>query len=102
MASLAFWLQYMWWESPSTPMFLVKAMRFWDVANLALDLIAWLVRNADASKARNAAVLGFLFFFALQAPVSLYGFFVNPVSTHIVFAVIAGLIAFSFFIARRY
>jgi hypothetical protein len=85
----------------STPMFLVMAMRFWGVANLALGLTAWLVRNAESSKTRDAVVLGFTFFFVLQAPVSIYGYFVDPVPPHIVFAVIEALIAIGFLLARR-
>lgn len=86
----------------STPMFLVMAMRSWGVANLALGLIAWLARNADASKARDAVVLGFTFFFVLQAPVSLYGYITDPGRLpHLIFAVIEALIAIGFFMARR-
>jgi len=85
----------------STPMFLVMALRFWGVANLALGVIAWLVRNADASKTRDAVVLGFTFFFTLQAPVSLYGNFVDPDSPHWIFVLIEALIAAGFFIAGK-
>jgi len=85
----------------STPMFLVMAMRFWGVANLALGIIAWLVRNAEASKTRDAVVLGFTFFFVLQAPVSLYGYFVDPGSPHVIFALIEALIAVGLFMAGR-
>ena len=85
----------------STPMFLVMAVRFWGVANLALGFTAWLVRNAEASKTRDAVVLGFTFFFVLQAPVSLYGYFVDPGSPHLIFAVIEALIAVGLFIAGR-
>lgn len=83
------------------PPFLVMAMRFWGVASLPLGLIAWLIRNAEASKTRDAVVLGFTFFFILQAPVSLYGYFVDPGSPHVVFAVIEALIAVGFIIAGR-
>ena len=85
----------------STPMFLVMAMRFWGVANLALGLLAWLVRNADASKSRDAIVLAFTFFFVLQAPVSVYAYFVDPGSPHLVFAAVEALIAVGFFLAGR-
>ena len=85
----------------STPIFLVMAMRFWGVANLPLGLIAWLVRNAEASKTRDAIVLGFTFFFVIQAPVSLYAYFVDPGGPHLIFAIIEALIAVSFFLAAR-
>ena len=85
----------------STPMFLVMTMRFWGVANLPLGLIAWMVRNADASKTRDAVVLGFTLFFAIQAPVSLYAHFVDPASPHLIFAVLEALIAVGFFLAGR-
>ena len=51
-------------------MFLVMAMRFWGVASLPLGLITWLIRNTDASKTRDAVVLGFTFFFVVEAPVN--------------------------------
>jgi hypothetical protein len=85
----------------STPMFLVAAMRFWGVANLALGVIAWLARNAEESQARTAIVNGFLFFFVLQALVSFYSYTFDPVPPHIVFGVIEALIGVGFFLARR-
>ena len=85
----------------STPMFLVMAMRFWGVASLPLGLIAWLIRDAGGSKTRDAVILGFTFFFVLQAPVSLYAHFVDPVGPHVPFAVIEALIAVGFLMARR-
>src|SRR3990172_2213664 len=85
----------------STPMFLVMTMRFWGVASLPLGLIAWLIRNAEASKTRDAVVLGLTFFFVLETPVSLYGYFVDPGSPHLIFAVLEALIAVGFFIAGR-
>ena len=85
----------------STQMFLVMAMKFWGVASLALGVIAWLVRNAEPSKTRDAVVLGSIFYFALEAPVSFYGYFVDPASPHVVFAVIEALIAVGLFLAYR-
>ena len=87
----------------STPMFLVMTMKFWGVAGLALGVIAWLVRNAEASKTRDAVVLGLTFYFILQALVSLYGQFVDPspLSMHWLFAMIEALIAVGLFMAYR-
>jgi hypothetical protein len=85
----------------STPMFLVMTMKFWGVASLPLGIIAWLVRNAEPSKTRDAVVLGMTFFFVLEAPVSLYGYFVDPGSPHLAFALLEGLIAVGFIIASR-
>ena len=85
----------------ATPMFLVMTLRFWGVAQLPLGLIAWLIRNADASKTRDAVVLAFTFYFVLEAPVSLYGYFVDPGSPHLVFALIEAMIAVGFIIAGR-
>ena len=85
----------------ATPMFLVMAMKFWGVASLALGVIAWLVRNAESSKTRDAVVLGSIFYFALEAPVSLYGYFIDPGSPHVPFAVVEALIAVGLFLAYR-
>ena len=87
----------------STPVFLIMTTRFWGVASLGLGVIAWLVRNAEPSKTRDAVVQGFTFFFALDALVSLYGQFVDPdpLSMHWLFVVIEGLIAVGFFMAYR-
>jgi hypothetical protein len=41
------------------------------------------------------------FFFVIEAPVSLYGYFVDPGSPHLIFAVLEALIAVGFFIAGR-
>jgi hypothetical protein len=85
----------------STPMFLVMALRFWGVASLPLGLIAWLIRKAEPSKTRDSVVVGFIFFFVLEAPVSLYGHFVDPAGDHVMFAVIEALIAIGLFLAYR-
>ena len=76
--------------------------RFMGVANLGLGLIAWLVRNAEASKVRDAVTLGFTVFFALHALTSLYGQFTDTsTSGHWVMATLQGLIAVGFFMAGR-
>ena len=77
-------------------------MRFMGVANIGLGLIAWLVRNAEASKARDGVTLGLTVFFALHALTSLYGQFTDTsVSTHWVMATIQALIAVGFFMAGK-
>ena len=76
-------------------------MKFWGVASLPLGVIAWLVRNAEPSKTRDAVVLGMTLFFIVEAPVSLYGYFVDPGSPHLLFALIEGLIAVGLFLAYR-
>jgi hypothetical protein len=83
------------------PGFLIMTMRFWGVASLALGLIAWLVRNAEASKTRDMLVLGMTFFFVLEAPVSAYGYFIDPGSPHLIFAFVEALIAVGFIFAGR-
>ena len=77
-------------------------MRFMGVANIGLGLIAWLVRNAEASKARDGVTLGLTVFFALHALTSLYGQFTDTsVSTHWVMATVQALIAVGFFLAGK-
>jgi len=44
---------------------------------LSLGTIAWLVRNADASKTRDSVVLGYTILFALWAVASIYGSFLD-------------------------
>jgi hypothetical protein len=80
----------------------LMSTRFLGVANLGLALIAWLVRNADASKARDGVTLGFTIFFALHALTSLYGQFTDTSSSvHWVMATLQGLIAVGFFMAGK-
>lgn len=81
---------------------MVMGFRFLGVAELGLGLIAWLVRNAEASKTRDGVVLGFTIYFALHAITSLYGQFTDTsVSMHWVMATLQGLIALGFFVAGR-
>ena len=78
------------------------SIRFWGVSYIGLGLIAWLVRNAEASKARDGVTLGFTVFFALHALTSLYGQFTDTsVSTHWVMATVQALIAVGFFMAGK-
>jgi len=76
--------------------------RFLGVAELGLGLIAWFVRNAEASRTRDGVMLGFTLYFALHALLSLYGQFTDTsVSGHWIMASIQGLIAIGFFLAGR-
>ena len=86
----------------SSPGMLFMIVRFWGVSYLGLGLIAWLVRNADASKARDAVTLGFTLFFAIHALTSLYGQFTDAsMSTHWIMAIVQGLIAVGIFMAGK-
>ena len=77
-------------------------VRFTGVEMLGLGLIAWLVRNADASKARDGVTLGFTIYFALHALTSLYGQFTDTgTSLHWVMATIQALFAIGFFMAGK-
>ncbi len=77
-------------------------VRFMGVANIGLGLIAWLVRNAEASTTRDGVSMGFFVFFALHALTSLYGQFTDTsTSMHWVMATLQALIAVGFFIAGR-
>ena len=80
----------------------LMTVRFTGVEMLGLGLIAWLVRNADASKARDGVTLGFTIYFALHALTSLYGQFTDTsTSMHWVAFVIQGLLAVGFFMAGK-
>ena len=80
----------------------LMSLRFGGVEMLGLGLIAWLVRNADASKARDGVTLGFTIYFALHALTSLYGQFTDTTtSAHWVAATIQALLAIGFFMAGR-
>jgi len=86
----------------ASPGMLFMIVRFWGVSYIGLGLIAWLVRNAEASKTRDGVTLGFTVFFALHALTSLYGQFTDTsVSTHWVMAIVQGLIAVGFFMAGK-
>ena len=80
----------------------LMTLRFVGVEELGLGVIPWLIRNADASKARNAAALGFTIYFALHALTSLYGQFTDSsTSMHWVMATLQGLFAVAFFLASK-
>lgn len=71
---------------------------------LALGVIAWLVRNAEASKTRDSIVLGYTFLFLLWAVVSVYGSFLVAMPAHTISwipALIQALIAAGFIVAGR-
>lgn len=77
-------------------------LRFLGCAEVGLGLIAWLVRNAEASKTRDGLVLGYTIYFALHALTSLYGQFTDTsMSGHWIMATLQGLIALGFFMAGR-
>jgi len=77
-------------------------LRFVGVEELGLGIIAWLVRNTDASKARDGVTLGLTIYFALHALTSLYGQFTDAsTSLHWVMATIQGLIAVGLFMAGK-
>ena len=73
------------------------------VIAVSFGVIAWLVRNADASKTRDSLVLGYTLLFALWALVSIYGTFIDmpSSSTSWVIGLIQGLIAVGFFMAGK-
>lgn len=80
----------------------LMTIRFTGVEMLGLGLIAWFIRNAEASKARDGVVLGFAIYFALHALTSLYGQFTDTATSgHWVAATIQALFAISFFMAGK-
>ena len=88
-------------EASSSSGFLMT-IRFVGVEMLGLGLIAWFVRNTEASKARDGVTLGFTIYFALHALTSLYGQFTDTSTTlHWVAATIQGLLAIGFFVAGK-
>ena len=71
---------------------------------LSLGVIAWLVRIAEASKIRDAVVLGYTILFALWAVVSVYGFFLTDMPSHGISwgpALIQALLAVGLFVAGK-
>jgi hypothetical protein len=71
---------------------------------LALGVLAWLVRNAEASKTRDSVVLGYTLLFALWMCVSIYGIFLVDMPSHNISwipALIQALIAVGFFVAGK-
>jgi len=85
----------------SSPAFLMT-VRFAGVEFLGLGLIAWLVRNTETSKARDAVTLGFTIYFALHALTSLYGQ-LTDISSPVgwVAVILQGLLTAGFFVAGR-
>lgn len=77
-------------------------LRFLGITELGLGIIAWLVRNAEASGTRDGVVLGFTIYFALHSLASWYGQFTDTsTSLHWVMASLQALIAIGFFLAGR-
>lgn len=71
-------------------------------STLSLGVIAWLVRNAEASKMRDSVVLGYTILFVLFALVSFYGqFFVLGGDGSWVNGLVWILFAVGFFMAGR-
>jgi len=71
---------------------------------LTLGVMAWLVRNAEASKTRDSVVLGYTLLFALWTVVSIYGYFLVEMPSHNISwvpALIQALLAVGFFMAGR-
>jgi len=70
---------------------------------LSLGVIAWLVRNAEASKTRDSVVLGYTILFVLWAVVSVYGSFLDMPYAKIswIIGLIQALVAVGFFMAGR-
>lgn len=70
---------------------------------LSLGVIAWLVRNAEASKTRDSVVLGYAILFALWALVSVYGSFLDMPYAQIswIIGLIQALVSVGFFMAGR-
>jgi len=80
----------------------LMTVRFVGVEMLGLGLIAWFVRNTEASKARDGVTLGFTLYFAFHALTSLYGQFTDTsTSLHWVAATIQALFAVGFFVAGK-
>ena len=80
----------------------LMAARFVGVEAIGIGLVAWLVRNTDASKARDGVTLGLTIYFALHALTSLYGQFTDTsTSLHWVMATIQALIAVGLFMAGK-
>jgi len=74
------------------------------VSWLAFGVMAWLVRNAEASKTRDSVVLGYTILFALWTLVSLYGVTLSDMPSHNISwipALIQALIAVGFFMAGK-
>lgn len=84
------------------PSGMLMGYRFLGVAELGLSIIAWLVRNAEASKTRDGVALGFTIYFALHSLTSWYGQVTDTsTSLHWLMASLQGLIAIGFFLAGR-
>jgi hypothetical protein len=77
-------------------------LRYMGVAFLGLGIIAWLARNSDASKARDALSMGFFIFFVLSAVTSLYAQFTPAaMPTDWVYVVVQALLAVGFFVVGK-
>jgi hypothetical protein len=74
------------------------------VQYFAFGALAWLVRNAEASKTRDSVVMGYIILFVLWTLVSVYGIFLTEMPTHNISwipALIQAILALGFIIAGR-
>lgn len=77
-------------------------LRYMGVAFLGLGIIAWLARNSDASKARDALSMGFFIFFVLSALTSLYAQFTPAaMASNWAYVVVQALLAVGFWVAGK-
>ena len=76
--------------------------RLLGAAFIGLDLIAWLVRNADASKVHDGGTIGFTIFFALFTLTAFYVQFTETSgSPYWVDITVNALFAIGFFVAGK-
>ena len=71
---------------------------------LALGVMAWLLRNAEASKTRDTLALGYTLLFALWSVSCIYGLLLVDMPSHNGLwmpALIHGLLAIGFFVSGR-
>jgi hypothetical protein len=79
----------------------ITALRAFGGVSVALGILNWMARNAEASTARDAIFLGNTFGFALTAVILVLGFVSGAPASILIFAVIDALFAIGFFIVGR-
>jgi hypothetical protein len=80
---------------------LIAFLRLWGSPLLGIAVLDWVARDAEASKARDAVILGNLVGFAAIAAVDVWGALGGGRGVHKVFAVLHLLFALSFAWAGR-
>jgi hypothetical protein len=80
---------------------LIAFLRLWGSPLLGIAVLDWLMRDAESSRALDAVMTGNIVGFATIALIDVWGILEGGRAAHKIFAVVHGLFALAFILARR-